>query len=169
MKNVFWGSLVVFFAFLSCAGDDDSVQNIDQIFNLYIKNAEGKDLLNRKTEGAFTSVSGNDIFGITDTAPVSLALKATADSTLYLEYIAGARRLTLDSISPSDRTYHSRIELRLTQPGATPTSTPVVTVDTLEIQYHWTPSVFEVSRVFYNKQLMFTKAPNTPNIVTVIK
>jgi hypothetical protein len=168
MKNILFGALIIFFALLSCKGDDDdSLQQIDQIFDLYMKNAAGQDLLNAKKAGSFTSISMNDVNGLTDVAPVSFTLKAAADSTLYVEYIASAKRITIDSISPADRTYESRIALALTRKLTDTTS--IVTNDTLKIQYRYTPSVFEVSKVYYNNVLKFTKTPNTPNVVTIVK
>lgn len=167
MRNIAFGILIVLFALLSCKSDDDDIQRIDQIFNLYMKNSAGQDLLNAKKVGSYSSITMNDANGVADIAPVSFALKATADSTLYVEYIDGARRVTVDSISPQDRTYESRITLTLTK---RPTPTTVdVTNDVLRIQYHWTPTVFEVSKVFYNDKLEFTKQPGVPNVVTIIK
>ncbi|MBK1895002.1 hypothetical protein [Chryseobacterium paridis] len=163
MRNIAFGILVVVFALLSCRSDDNDVQRIDQIFNLYMKNAAGQDLLNPKKAGSYTSIAMNDFNGVSDVAPVSFALKATADSTLYIEYIDGARRPRFDSISPQDRTYESRIRLRLTK------SANDVTDDVLRIQYHWTPTVFEISKVFYNDKLEFTKKPGEPNVVRIVK
>jgi hypothetical protein len=163
MRNVVFGILIVFFALLSCRSDEDDIQKIDQIFNLYMKNSAGQDLLNAKKAGSYSSITMNDNYGISDTAPVSFALKATADSTLYIEYIDGARRRTIDSISPEDRTYESSITLALTK-NPTPTTTDLTT-DVLRIQYHWTPSVFKVSKVFYNDVLQ----PGVPNVVTIVK
>jgi hypothetical protein len=163
MRNIAFGILIVFFALLSCRSDEDDIQKIDQIFNLYMKNSAGQDLLNAKKAGSYSSITMNDNYGISDTAPVSFALKATADSTLYIEYIDGARRRTIDSISPEDRTYESSITLALTK-NPTPTTTDLTT-DVLRIQYHWTPSVFKVSKVFYNDVLQ----PGVPNVVTIVK
>ncbi|MBB4807992.1 hypothetical protein HNP38_003332 [Chryseobacterium defluvii] len=165
MRNIVFGILVVFFAFLSCRNDEDSLQKIDQIFNLYIKDGAGKDLLNTGKPGSF-SYSMNDTFGNTVTAPVSSSLKMTSDSVYYIEYIAGAKRRTLDSISPDNRTYHSKIALELKR---TVNNVADTINDTLEIQYEWTPSVFQVSKVYYNHELKFTKEPGAPNVVTVIK
>ncbi|WP_261510284.1 hypothetical protein [Chryseobacterium paludis] len=167
MRNVVFGVLIVLFALLSCKSDDEDVQRIDQIFNLYMKNSAGQDLLNAKKAGSYSSIAMNDINGVSDIAPVSFALKATADSTLYIEYIDGARRPKFDSISPADRTYESRITLTLTKKLTETTNE--VTNDILRIQYHWTPSVFEVSKVFYNDELKFTKKPGLPNVVTIVK
>ncbi|WP_326981338.1 hypothetical protein VUJ46_13845 [Chryseobacterium sp. MYb264] len=167
MKNVVFGILVIFFALLSCRSDDDSLQKIDQLFNLYMKNNAGQDLLNSKKSGSFTTISMNDVNGTADVAPVTFSLKMTTDSIYYIEYLAGAKRVTLDSISPEDRTYQSEIDVTLTRPLTD--STNVSIVDRLKIQYHWTPSLFEVSKVFYNDELKFTKEPNVPNVVTIVK
>lgn len=166
MKNIFWGLVVTFFALLSCGSDDDSLQKIDQTFNLYIRNSAGQDLLNKDKPGSFSSFSMNDVFGATDVAPVSGSLKVTSDSLYYIEYIAGAKRRTLDSISPDNRTYHSVIALALRK---TVNNVVEVTNDTLEIQYQWSPSEFQVSKVYYNNELKFTKQPDVPNVVTIIK
>lgn len=166
MRNVFFGTALVLFALLSCRSEEDSVQNIDQILNIYIKNSAGQDLLNAKKSGSFSGYNMTDIFGTVDNAQVNNTLKVTADSLYYIEYIAGARRVTLDSVSPDNRTYRSRINvsLRRTQNNVTDTIN-----DILEIQYRWTPSVFEVSKVYYNNDLKFTKQPGSPNVVTIIK
>ncbi|GAB0155618.1 hypothetical protein CHRYSEOSP005_08790 [Chryseobacterium sp. Alg-005] len=167
MRNIVFGILVVFFALLSCrSGDEDSLQQIDQILNLYIKNSAGQDLLSNKTPGYFFAFPMNDTNGNTNSAPVNAALKMRVDSTYYIEYVAGAKRLTLDSISPEDRTYHSVIALALRRTVNNVTDT---INDTLEIQYHWTPSAFQVSKVYYNHELKFTKEPGLPNVVTIVK
>ncbi len=167
MKNVVFGILVIFFALLSCRSDEDSLQKIDQLFNLYMKNSAGQDLLNSKKSGSYTAISMNDVNGTTDVAPVTFSLKMTTDSIYYIEYLAGAKRITLDSISPEDRTYQSIIDVTLTRPLTDTTNVQVT--DRLKIQYHWTPSLFEVSKVYYNDQLQFTKEPNVPNVVTIVK
>ncbi|ASW75545.1 hypothetical protein IQ37_09255 [Chryseobacterium piperi] len=165
MRNVIFGILVVFFALLSCRSDEDSIQRIDQTLNLYMRNSAGVDLLNPKKSGAYTSIVMNDFNGLQDIAPVNFALRATADSTLYIEYVDGARRVIAnpsDSISPQDRTYESRIRVDLR------TASDTIS-DVLRIQYHWTPSVFEISRVFYNNEPVFTKQPGVPNVVRILK
>ncbi|RNA61226.1 hypothetical protein D1631_04370 [Chryseobacterium nematophagum] len=166
MKNVFWGSLVLFCLLLSCRSDEDSIQKIDQIINLYMRNGSGQDLFNKKTEGFF-AYTANDVLGVTDNAPISIPLKADADSILYMEYIASAKRELIDSLSSgNDQTYRSKIALALRR---TVNNVNDTINDTLEIHYHLSPSVFEVSKVFYNNNLKFTKQPNSPNIVTIIK
>ncbi len=167
MRNVIFGFLVIFCAFLSCKTDDDEVQRIDQILNVYMKNAAGRDLLNNKAGSTYFTYSMNDVNGTADLAPVSTSLRATADSTLFIEYIAGARRIGLDTINPENKTYHSVITVSLIKRL---NNTILDTInDKLEVQYRMTPSVFEVSKVYYNDTLRFTKQDGVPNVVTIVK
>lgn len=169
MKNSVFGILIILFVALSCTRDDDSIQRIDQIMNIYIKNSAGQDLLNSAITGSFIGYSVNDQNGTSDVAPVSIPLKMDTDSRYYMEYIAGAKRVTLDSVSPENRTYRSNMVLSLRRTINNVTDT---INDTMEIQYRWTPAVFQVSKVIYNGEVKFTKeadAPNSINTVTIIK
>ncbi|MFC3159767.1 hypothetical protein SAMN05443633_106122 [Chryseobacterium arachidis] len=167
MRNIVFGLLIVFCAFLSCRQDEDELQKIDQIINMYMQNGSGRDLFHKKKDTSYFTYSMNDVNGITDNAPVSSSLKATADSTLFIEYIAGAKRVGLDTLDPNNKTYHSVITVRLLKML---NNTILDTInDKLEIQYRWTPSLFEVSKVYYNDTLRFTKTPGSPNVVTIVK
>ncbi|MDQ0592451.1 hypothetical protein QFZ37_000820 [Chryseobacterium ginsenosidimutans] len=167
MRNIVFGFLVIFFAFLSCKSDEDDVQKIDQILNIYMKNGAGRDLFHAKKDNTYFTYSMNDVNGVSDIAPVSSLLKATADSTLFIEYIAGAKRVGMDTIDPNNKTYHSVITVSLVKRLNT---TILDTIsDKLEIQYRMTPSVFEVSKVYYNDTLRFTKQPGSSNVVTIVK
>ena len=167
MRNIVFGFLVIFCAFLSCRNEDDDLQKIDQILNIYMKNGTGRDLFHKKKDTTYFTYSLNDVNGATDNAPVSASLKATADSTLYMEYIAGAKRIGLDTLDPNNKTYHSVITVSLIKHL---NSTILDTIDEkLEIQYRMTPTVFEVSKVYYNDTLRFTKQPGSPNVVTIVK
>lgn len=151
----------------SCNRSDEDVQYIDQLLKIYIKDASGRDLLKGDEVGTYIGFAANDNFGITDNAPVAFAKKTDASGINYLEYLAGAKREILDSISPDQKTYHSSIRLNFTQ--KVNDSTNVSLSDTLRVIYNWTPQVFEVSKVYYNGNLKFTKQPNQPNIITVVK
>lgn len=167
MRNIVFGLLVIFCAFLSCGSDDDDLQKIDQILNIYMKNGAGRDLFHQKKDNTYFTYSLNDVNGVSDNAPVSASLKATADSTLYMEYIAGAKRVGLDTLDPNNKTYHSVITVSLIKRL---NNTILDTIDDkLEIQYHMTPTVFEVSKVYYNDTLRFTKQPGSSNVVTIVK
>ncbi len=167
MRNIVFGLLIIFCAFLSCRTDDDDVQRIDQILNIYMKNEAGRDLLHDTKDNTYFTYSMNDVNGIKDIAPVSSSLRATADSTLFIEYIAGARRIGLDTLNPDNKTYHSVITVSLIKRL---NNTILDTInDRLEIQYRMTPTVFEVSKVYYNDTLRFTKQADASNVVTIVK
>lgn len=173
MRNIFFGILVVFCTLLSCKSDEDSLQRIDQILNIYMKNTAGQDLLNNKKPGSYTGYSVNDLFGDRDISPISIPLKVNSDSLFYLEYIAGAKRRKSDSTGPdnpgSGNSYFSRMDITLTK---TVNNVPETTVDRLEIHYRKTPTLFQVSKVLYNNKVEFSKeadAPNSINTVTIVK
>lgn len=165
MKNLFFLIMVSFLAFLSCRGDEDSVQKIDQVINLYIDSL-GQDMLNVKLQGSYINASMNDVYGLTDNAPVSFTLKKDADTANYIEYLAGAKRIGIDS-SGSSKTYESKISLFLTK--KINDSTNRVSNDTLTIQYLSTPTIFQVSKIWYNDVLQFTKVEGQPNTVRIVK
>ncbi|MCY0969787.1 hypothetical protein [Chryseobacterium wangxinyae] len=169
MKNLLFGILFGCFALMGCRSDEDSIQKIDQIMSFYIQDANGKNLLIPNKIGSFTSVAMNDLLATTDNAPVSNSLKSISDSVSYIEYIAGATR-QLESGGDSDnRMYRSQIRVALTK-KLTDTTFAEVDNDTLQIFYHWTPSVFEVSRVLYNKsELPINKDSESRNVVKITK
>ena len=137
MKNVFFLTIIVFFAFLSCRSDDDSVQRIDQVVNLYIDSL-GQDMLNSKVPGSYTNSRMNDVYGLTDNAPVSFTIKKDADTISYIEYLAGAKRIGIDS-SGTSTTYESKVALFLTKKV---NDSNRVSNDTITIQYLSTPELF---------------------------
>ena len=165
MKNLFFLVMIAFFAFLSCRGDEESVQKIDQIINLYIDSL-GQDMLNSKIPGSYVASSMNDVYGLRDTAPVSFTLKKDQDTVNYIEYLASATRIGIDSTENS-KTYESKIELRLTK--QINDSTRGITKDLIKIQYLSTPTLFQVSKIWYNDELQFTKVEGQPNTVKIVK
>lgn len=164
MRNLFFLAIVVFFAFLSCRGEDESVQKIDQVINLYIDSL-GQDMLNVKVPGSYISSSMNDVYGLTDNAPVSFTIKKDADTLSYIEYLAGAKRIGIDSNGTS-KTYESKVALFLTKKVD---DSNRVTNDTITIQYLSTPELFQVSKLWYNGVLQFTKVEGQPNTVKIVK
>ena len=164
MKNVFFLLLAVFVVFLSCRSDEDSVQKIDQIINLYIDSL-GQDMLNTKLAGSYISSTMNDVYGLTDNAPISISIKKNADTINYIEYLAGAKRIAIDSTANS-KTYESKIALNLTKKIADANR---ITNDTMTIQYLSTPNFFQVSKIWYNGVLQFTKVEGQPNTVKIVK
>lgn len=165
MKNIFFLFLVVLLAFLSCRKDDVEVQQIDQILQVYIDSA-GQDMLNSNLKGGYTNISMNDVYGITDNAPVSFNQKKDADTISYIEYVAGSRRVLVDS-SASQKIYESKIALAMTKKINDSVSFSIN--DTMIVQYNSSPQLFQVSKVWYNGQLKFTKVLDQPNIVKIVK
>lgn len=165
MKNLFFFLWVAFFAALSCRNDEDAVQKIDQIIQLYIDSA-GQDMLNSKIAGGYSNIRMNDVYGLTDNAPVNFGTKKDLDTVNYIEYVAGARRIGIDS-SANSKTYESKIALSLTK--RLNDSTITVLSDTMTVHYRLTPELFQVSKVWYNNVLRFTKVEGQPNIVKISK
>ena len=164
MKNVFFLTIIIFFAFLSCRSNEDSVQRIDQVINLYIDSL-GQDMLNSKVSGSYTNSRMNDVYGLTDNAPVSFTIKKDADTISYIEYLAGAKRIGIDS-SGTSKTYESKVALFLTKKV---NDSNRVTNDTITLQYLSTPELFQVSKLWYNGVLQFTKVEGQPNTVKIVK
>jgi len=165
MKNLFFLMLISLFTFLSCRSEDESVQKIDQIINLYIDSL-GQDMLNSKVPGSYINSRMNDVYGLTDDAPVSFTVKKDADTISYIEYLAGAKRIGIDSVGDF-KMYESKVALFLTK--KINDSTNRVSNDTMTIQYQSTPDLFQVSKIWYNGVLQFTKVEGQPNILKITK
>ncbi|WP_312818477.1 hypothetical protein [Kaistella carnis] len=165
MKNLFFLMLVAFLGFISCRNDENDVQKIDQVMQLYIDSL-GQDMLNVKLPGSYTSTSMNDVYGLTDNAPVTFSVKKDADTVSFIEYVAGAKRLRIDSTEFS-KTYESKIALTLIK--SINDSVKRTTNDTMTIQYLSTPTLFEISKVWYNDVLQFNKVEGQPNVIKISK
>ncbi|QIY91948.1 hypothetical protein [Chryseobacterium gallinarum] len=169
MRNIVFGILILGCALLSCKSDDESLQRIDQILNIYMKSNTNPDLLNSKKTGSYSGFSVNDMFGNRDVSPVNVPLRMTPDSLFYMEYIAGAKRRRLDSVSPASpgtgTSFHSKMTLALRTTVNNVTDT---IVDTLEIQYRMSPTLFQVSKVLYNSKEVFSKSADAPNSINTV-
>ena len=168
MKKLFPLLMLFCLTLLSCGSDEDSLQKIDQLLNLYIKDSSGKDLLKPTEIGSYTGVSFVDRLAEKDNVSVSYSRKMLTDSTYYLEYLAGATRQFVEDTPDGNKIYKSEIQVSLTKKISDTQNDPVVQ-DKLEIFYRSSPTVFEVSKVLYNNQLVFTKVPDQPNVATIIK
>ncbi len=158
--------LLVAMLSLSSCRNDDAVQKIDQITALYIDSA-GIDMFNSKILGSYSSVSLNDVYGLTDSSPVPFTLKKDVDTLNYLEYMAGARRIGIDSSDMNAKIYQSKIALNLNR--KLNDSTNVLTTDTLTINYVYRPDLFSIQSAWYNKDLVFTKIAGQPNVIKISK
>ena len=168
MKKSFWGITVSVLALLSCNSDDEVLQEIDQVMTFYIKDAAGKDLLHPTNVGAYSSISMNDVFGEKDSSPVTFSGPTMqTDSTYNIEYTASATRRLLSSDAQDNRIYQSKIALNMNQ-KINDTLYQAVS-DTMKIQYNWSPSRFEIRKVWYNNNEVFTKTPTSGNTFTITK
>lgn len=155
------------FLFLSCRNEDNDAQKIDQVINIYMHNADGVDLLNTRIKGGYTGVSGQDLNADRALQTISgFSVKKDIDTVAYIDYVAGATKLLTDSISPSEKKYQSDFYLNLSK---TVDNNTVVDTDTVKIEYDWSPAVFQVSKIWYNQKLVFTKAEGQANIIKIVK
>lgn len=166
MKNIFLGVWVIVFAITGCRSNDDGVQQIDQVLNIYIDSA-GQDMLNAKISGSYQNLVLNDINGFTDIAPVSGPVQSDRDTIRYIEYVAGARRILIDSSNTDAKIYQSKISLIFTK--KTSDTTTSTFNDVLTLNYVMKPDVFQIQNAWYNQKLVFTKAEGLPNIIKVSK
>ncbi|MBP7173415.1 MAG: hypothetical protein KBA33_04995 [Cloacibacterium sp.] len=163
----FFSFFVFLFLFVSCRNEDADLQKIDQVTSIYIKDVSGKDLLNSKLSGTYTSVALKDLNGIYDLVPITtFSLKKDADTVNYIEYIAGAKRILKDSVSASQKSYQSDFVIHLSK---VVDNTTVTDVDTLRMEYSWTPTLFQISKAYYNENLVFSKTEGQSNIIKVVK
>lgn len=143
------------------------MQKIDQVINIYLKDSSGKDLLNANVSGAFTSVSAQDLDADKALQSISgFSVKKDKDTIAYIDYAAGATRLLKDSISTTNKTYQSDFYLNLSK---TVNKVLVTDTDTLKVEYSWSPSLFQVSKLWYNNKLVFTKVDGQANVIKIVK
>lgn len=154
--------------FFSCRKEDENdVQKIDQVINIYLKDTSGKDLLNANLSGAFTSVSAQDLNADKALQSISgFSVVKDKDTIAYIDYAAGAKRLLSDSVSATKKKYRSDFYLNLSK---TVNKVVVTDTDTLKIEYNWSPTLFQVSKLWYNNKLVFTKVDGQSNIIRIVK
>lgn len=157
--------MILFFA-VSCRNGDDNPQKIDQVVQIYIDSL-GVDMLNTKLSGTYNTVEMKDIGGIYDQTAVSYNLKKDKDTINYIEYVSGATRNLKTNTSETQKVYESSMVLRLTK---TVNKTLKTTIDTMKIEYSWTPENFQISKIYYDKKLMtITKTSEPANIIKIVK
>lgn len=169
MKKLFPLLMLFALTLFSCGSDDEDLQKIDQIMNFYIQDASGNNLLIPNKIGSYSVVAFNDELAPRDDAPISMSRKEVILDSIYnLEYIAGATREFVNDAADGSKIYRSLLEVSLTKKISDTQNEPVV-IDSMEIFYKSSPSVFEVSRVLYNNQQVFSKVQGQPNAVTITK
>lgn len=169
MKNIlcfFIGML----ALTACRTDEISdLQNIDQVIQIYMRNSDGKDLLNTNLKNTYTFSGAYDLGGEYDKIKISQisAPKIDKDTMRYIEYISGAKRVLRDSVSPELKQYQSILAFEFTQKINDSVSQSVL--DTMRVNYKWTPQLFEVSHIYWNNKKVFIKTEGQPNTIVIVK
>jgi len=167
MKKYFLTLMLAVLTLVCCQRDEEETQVIDQVLKLYMQNSAGQDLLNPKIEGSYSTPTLLDLLGEKDLQPISgYTFPKDVDTIVYMDYAAGAVRRLRDSVSPAQKTYYSKFVIRLPK---TVDGVVVNDNDTIEIEYNWTPSLFQISKLWYNDKLKFTKVLGQPNIITIVK
>ena len=169
MKNIFCLLLVSCLGLIACRNDEaNRLQQIDQVIRIYVKDANGKDLLNNNLKGTYT-FTAYDLGGIRDKTQISKISgpKTDQDTIRFIEYIDGATRVLKDSISPELKNYESVIAFEFTKKVNDTISQSIL--DTMRVNYRWTPQIFQVSSIFWNKNKVFTKVEGQPNTIVIVK
>lgn len=96
----------------------------------------------------------------------SFSLKKDADTVNYIEYIAGGKRILKDSLNANQKTYQSDFIINLNKMV---NSKPITDSDTIRFVYFWTPTLFQISKAYYNQKQVFVKTSQTTNIISVVK
>ena len=114
MKIKFLLLTSVIFLFSCRKEDENDVQKIDQVINVYLHDNSGVDLLNTNIKGGYTTVSGQDLNADKALQEISgFSVKKDKDTIAYIDYVAGAKKILLDSISPVQKRYQSDFYLNL--------------------------------------------------------
>lgn len=165
MKNIVALLVMMFVGVISCRSSDENIQDIDQIVRLYIDSA-GIDMLNSSDTLAYQSLSFNDVYGDTESAPVSFSSAYDDDSIYYRQYAAGATRSLVDSSDENNLIYESKIALTLT---TTYNDETISTYDTLTLRYTYTPTLFQINQAFYNNQEITMEESDDAHLIKIYK
>lgn len=153
------------FLLLSCRGEAiEDLQKVDQVLNIYVKNAEGKDLLNTKLAESYYSIEFKDMQGEYDREAISLRKKQDANGVYYYEYIVGAKRILLPNATDALKTYKSIIAVQYRLTTTSDTEEQV-----MEIFYKWTPTLFQLETITYDGQVIFEKSTEGVSVITIEK
>lgn len=152
----------------NCQSREDDLQEIDQTLRFYVENASGKDLLiPGDSLGYVNSIQLLDLNADRLNVPIS-DFTYKLDSTNmknYLEYVGGATRILADSIDARQKSYFSDFLMVMKKNMLS----AVADSDTIHIVYSWSPTLFQVSTVSRNDQVIFTKNTDKYNKITIVK
>jgi hypothetical protein len=96
----------------------------------------------------------------------TFSIKKDLNNVSYIDYAGGATRVLQTTSGQYPEIYQSEFYINLTK---SVNDNDVTDVDTIKIQYSSEPSQFKVSKIWYNKQLAFSKVSVEPNIVKIVK
>lgn len=165
MKNAFLLLLFSLVFIISCRGNDDEVQQVDQVLNIYYKDAAGRDLLSADLPDSYSAVQFLDLNGERDLVPItSFTIQKNTLDINYIEYLAGAVRVPQDTTDANNKIYRSDFIVNLSRKTA-----DTIDQDTVKIEYVLRPDLFQVSKFFYNGRLQFSKTPGQPNVINITK
>ena len=148
----------------ACRGEGDTVQQIDQVLKIYVKNATGKDLLKKDSPEAYYSVELKDLGALRDRVSLSVTQKTDTDLVDYKEYIAGAIRTLQTGGNEMIKIYKSDIAVQFKT-----TASAEIQEDVMRIYYEWTPERFQIKSIIYNNVPIFQKIDGQPNSITIVK
>jgi hypothetical protein len=164
-KSVFFYQLCLGVFLISCRNSNDDVPFIDQKVQIFIDSA-GQDMLNSKMTGSYSTILFNDVNGATDITPVSFTMKKTPDTINYIEYLAGAKRISTGINTDGSTNYQSKIAVSLKKKKG---NNMLVVTDTLVLNYHMSSSLFQINNAKYNGVLVFVKQEGVENKMKISK
>lgn len=153
------------FLLLSCRGESiEDLQRVDQVLNIYVKNAAGEDLLNTALANSYYSIEFKDMQAEYDRVAISLTKKQDANGIYYYEYIVGAKRVLQPNATDALKTYKSiiAVQYRLT-------TTSDMEEQVMDIFYEWTPTLFQLKSITYDGQVIFEKSTEGVSVITIEK
>lgn len=166
--NNFFYITIFFLLLFSCRGEDESdLQKINQVVNIYMKNSSGTDLLNTNIKGGFTTVTAQDLNADKALQAISgVSVRKDKDTIAYIDYTSGAVKILKDTGSPNSKIYQSDFYINLSKIINKAT---VIDTDTLKIEYNWSPTLFEVSKIYYNGKLTSITKNGSVNTISIVK
>jgi len=170
MKTYFLIITLTLLTLTCCRGDEEDTQIIDQVLMLYVNNSAGQDMLNSTIDGSYSSVALVDLLDVTALKAISgQTFPKDADNVVYMDYPAGAIRLLKNEVTTDseEKIYYSNFIIRYFK--IINSVSTLSSQDTIKIEYSWKPSLFQISKLWYNDELKFTKVPGQRNVVKIVK
>lgn len=166
--HFFFGLAFIFLFGAACKRDDDVHQNIDQTINLYFQDANGGDLIIPNDPVGYAGrITFIDNLADRNNTAVSGITPGVDDAKKnYMQYIAGATRRGLADSTATRKTYESQILINYNK---RPDDTKVMAQDVLDISYSWTPTLFSVSSIKLNGNVVFNGSSGQQKNIPITK